>query len=65
MRPVSEQIKAFRSRKTPLAAGVDEYGDVEGMVTLEEILRRDRRRDFDEPRRGGGGVRAQPDGSVV
>src|SRR5882724_3414725 len=35
MRSVSEQLKAFRRRKTHFALVVDEYGEVEGMVTLE------------------------------
>ena len=38
IRPLSEQLKAFRRRKTPFAMVVDEYGEVMGVVTLEDIL---------------------------
>src|SRR5215831_10577155 len=38
VRPLSEQIKAFRRRKTPFALVVDEYGELMGLVTLEDIL---------------------------
>ena len=38
IRPLSEQLKAFRRRKTPFALVVDEYGEVMGLVTLEDIL---------------------------
>ena len=38
IRPVSEQLKAFRRRKTHFALVVDEYGEVMGLVTLEDIL---------------------------
>jgi Mg2+/Co2+ transporter CorB len=38
IRPLSEQLKAFRRRKTHFALAVDEYGDVMGLITLEDIL---------------------------
>ncbi len=50
MRPVSEQLKAFRRRKTHFALVVDEYGEVEGSDEHDVVV---------------AGVRAQPDGSVV
>ncbi len=62
-RPLTDQLNAFLRRKTHFAIVVDEYGEVQGLITLEDIIEEivgDINDEFDAVATG---VRKQKDGS--
>ena len=61
---VADQLNAFLKRKAQLALVVDEYGEVQGLITLEDILEEIVGQIADEHDVPEAGIRVQPDGAV-
>lgn len=62
---LSDQLNEFLRRKAHLAIAVDEYGEVKGLVTLEDILEEIVGDIADEHDAGLPGIKRQGDGSYV
>ncbi len=61
---VKDQLNEFLKRKAQLALVVDEYGEVQGLITLEDILEEIVGQITDEHDTQDAAIRVQPDGSV-
>ena len=60
-----DQLQAFRTRREHFALVVDEYGSLQGVVTLEDILEEIVGDIDDEHDKPVAGVRPQPNGSFI
>lgn len=63
--PLSNQLRAFQSRKSKIALVVDEYGDFQGVVTVEDIIEDIVGEIADEHDIEAHGIEKMPDGSYL
>ena len=63
--PLRKQLEQFREKKTHMALVVDEYGDLQGLVTLQDVLEAIVGEVSEAEDRELDDVEEQPDGSLI
>jgi putative hemolysin len=63
--PISELLKQLQRRRLAMALVVNEFGEIEGIATLEDLSRKSSARSVTSTTRRRGPVERLPDGSMV
>lgn len=63
--PVSSVLRAFKAERQHMALVVDEHGDVDGIVTLEDLLEEVVGEIYDETDKDSAALRPEADGSYL
>jgi CBS domain containing-hemolysin-like protein len=64
-KPLNLLLRAFQQRRNHMALVLNEYGGIDGIVTLEDVLEEIVGEIIDESDRPEEGIEPRPDGSIV